>query len=172
MSLVLKIVSASLQIMTFFSKSVFKLIWFSIYIHFKDLYMILYLSIYWTRYLLVTSFGKITNIGLFLLTDIDPPPLKSVPYQKVIVNRAQCSESNGKNNKKNLRFLLFGLFTKKDMQTPPSPQKWPHHFLSYHRKLGWFFQKNDTKMTISRNIKIGKSKIGFSFYWADFQYSM
>ena len=30
------------------------------------------------------------------------------------------------------------------------------YFLSYHRKLGWFFQKNDTKMTITWKIKIGK----------------
>ena len=35
------------------------------------------------------------------------PPLKSVPYQKVIVNGAQCSESNGKNNKKFLRFFFL-----------------------------------------------------------------
>ena len=31
------------------------------------------------------------------------------------------------------------------------------YFSSYHRKLGWFFfQKNDTKMTITRKIKIGE----------------
>ena len=30
------------------------------------------------------------------------------------------------------------------------------YFSSYHRKLGWFFQKNDTKMTIARKIKIRK----------------
>ena len=28
------------------------------------------------------------------------------------------------------------------------------YFLSYHWKLGWFFQKNDTKMTITQKIKI------------------
>ena len=30
------------------------------------------------------------------------------------------------------------------------------YFSSYHRKLGWFFHKNDTKMTITRKIKIGE----------------
>ena len=30
------------------------------------------------------------------------------------------------------------------------------YFSIYHRKLGWFFHKNDTKMTITRKIKIGK----------------
>ena len=30
------------------------------------------------------------------------------------------------------------------------------YFSSNHRKLGWFFQKNDTKMTITRKIKIVK----------------
>ena len=30
------------------------------------------------------------------------------------------------------------------------------YFSSYHRKLGWFFQKNDTKMAITQKIKIGK----------------
>ena len=28
------------------------------------------------------------------------------------------------------------------------------YFSSYHRKLGWFFRKNDTKMVITRKIKI------------------
>ena len=41
----------------------------------------------------------------------DPPPQKC-PHQKVIVNGAQCSESNGKNNKKILRFLFFELSSK------------------------------------------------------------
>ena len=30
------------------------------------------------------------------------------------------------------------------------------YFSSYHRKLGWFFHKNDTKMTITREEKIGE----------------
>ena len=30
------------------------------------------------------------------------------------------------------------------------------YFSSYHRKLGWFFHKNDTKVTITRKTKIGK----------------
>ena len=30
------------------------------------------------------------------------------------------------------------------------------YFSSNHRKLGWFFQKNDTKMTITQKIKIVK----------------
>ena len=41
-----------------------------------------------------------------------PPSLKSVPYQKVIVNDAECYEYNGKNNKKILRFLFFELSSK------------------------------------------------------------
>ena len=40
------------------------------------------------------------------------PPLKSVPYQKVIVNGAQCYESNRKNNKKILRVFFFELSSK------------------------------------------------------------
>ena len=39
----------------------------------------------------------------------DLPPLRSVPSQKVNMNGAECSESNGKNNKKILRFLFFEL---------------------------------------------------------------
>ena len=43
----------------------------------------------------------------------DPPPrLKSFLYQKVIVNGAECSESNGKNDKKNFRFLFSELLSK------------------------------------------------------------
>ena len=38
-----------------------------------------------------------------------PPPPQKWPHQKVIVNGAQCSESNGKSNKKILRFLFFEL---------------------------------------------------------------
>ena len=30
------------------------------------------------------------------------------------------------------------------------------YFSSYHRKLGWFFHKNDIRMTIIQKIKIGK----------------
>ena len=42
----------------------------------------------------------------------DPPPrLKSFLYQKVIVNGAECSESNGKNNIEILRFLFFELLS-------------------------------------------------------------
>ena len=53
------------------------------------------------------------DLGLFPLTDMQtPPPLKSVPSQKVIMNGAECSESNGKNNKKILRFLFFELSSK------------------------------------------------------------
>ena len=36
----------------------------------------------------------------------DPPSLISVPSQKVIMNGAECSEQNGKNNKKILRFFF------------------------------------------------------------------
>ena len=69
------------------------------------------------------------------MSDMKTPPLKSVPYQKVIVNGAECSESNGKNNKKILRFF----------------------FLALSSKIGViFFHKNDTKMTITRKIKIGE----------------
>ena len=46
------------------------------------------------------------------MTDMQTPPLKSVPYQKVIVNGEECSESNGKNNKKILQFLFFELSSK------------------------------------------------------------
>ena len=31
-------------------------------------------------------------IGCVLMTDMQTPPLKSVPYQKVIMNGAECSE--------------------------------------------------------------------------------
>ena len=41
-----------------------------------------------------------------------PAPPQKCPHQKVIVNGAQCSESNGKNNKKILRFLFFELSSK------------------------------------------------------------
>ena len=78
-------------------------------------------------------------------------------------------------------FIPPGLFTKKDMQTPPPPsQKWPHHvlivydaqcsesnenvnqklfqflFFQLSSKIGVIFQKNDTKMAITRKIKIWK----------------
>jgi len=47
-------------------------------------------------------------------TDMQTTPLKSVPYQKVIVNGVKCSEYNVKNNEKFSDFF----------------------FSSYHRKLG------------------------------------
>ena len=46
------------------------------------------------------------------MTDMQTPPLKSVPSQKGIMNGAECSEYNGKNNKKILRFLFFELSSK------------------------------------------------------------
>ena len=45
--------------------------------------------------------------GLFLLTDMQTPPPQKCPHQKVIVNGAQRSESNGKNNKKNSPIFIF-----------------------------------------------------------------
>ena len=63
-----------------------------------------------------------------------PPLPQKWPHQKVIVNGAQCSESNGNDNKKNFRFLFFELSS----------------------KIGVIFSKNDTKMAITRKIKIGK----------------
>ena len=52
----------------------------------------------------------INKMGLFPTKGhADPPPRQKCPHQKVIVNGAQCSESNGKNNKQILRFLLFEL---------------------------------------------------------------
>ena len=47
------------------------------------------------------------HIGCVTMTDM--LPLKNVPYQKVIMDGAECSEYNGKNNKKILRFLFFEL---------------------------------------------------------------
>ena len=57
--------------------------------------------------------SEIKDLGCVLMTNmLTPIPLRSVPYQKVIVNGAQCSKSNGKNNKKILRFLFFELSSK------------------------------------------------------------
>ena len=41
-----------------------------------------------------------------------PPHTQKCPHQKVIVNGAHCSESNGKNDKKIRRFLFFELSSK------------------------------------------------------------
>ena len=43
----------------------------------------------------------------------DPPPLKKNHLKKVVMNGAECSEMNGKNNKKILRFLFFETITQK-----------------------------------------------------------
>ena len=65
-----------------------------------------------------------------------PSPPQKCPHQKVIVNGAQCSESNENVNKFFFRFLFFEISSKigvilqkkdtgcvllKDMQTPPLP---------------------------------------------------
>ena len=42
----------------------------------------------------------------------DPPPLKKDHLKNVIKNGAKCSEQNGKNNKKILRFFFFKLSSK------------------------------------------------------------
>ena len=57
-----------------------------------------------------TIFTK--NQDCVLMTDMQTPPLKSVPSQVVIMNGAECSEYNGENNKKILRFLFFELSSK------------------------------------------------------------
>ena len=52
-------------------------------------------------------------LGCVTMKDMQTiPPHQKCPYQKVIVNGAQCSESNAKNNKKILRFLFFELSSK------------------------------------------------------------
>ena len=63
-----------------------------------------------------------------------PPPSEMTPSFFFIAGGAQCSESNGNDNKKNFRFLFFELSS----------------------KIGVIFSKNDTKMAITRKIKIGK----------------
>ena len=65
--------------------------------------------------------------------DMQTPSLK-LPHQKVIVYGAQCSESNENVNKIFFRYLFFELSS----------------------KIGVIFSKNDTKMAITRKIKIGK----------------
>ena len=64
-----------------------------------------------------------------------PPPQKW-PHQKVIVNGAKCSESNGKDSEH------FWIQARAEILNQQC------------RKLGWFFRKNDTKMVITRKIKI------------------
>ena len=44
------------------------------------------------------AFYQYSASCLFPLTDMQTPPLKSVPSQKVIMNGAECSEWNEKNN--------------------------------------------------------------------------
>ena len=79
-----------------------------------------------------------------------PPPLKKDHLKKVVKNGAECSEYNGKNNKKILRYIIFELLWK------------------MHRKLAIFrtkIRKNDHN---SKNKNRKNLKIGFSFYSADF----
>ena len=54
------------------------------------------------------------SYGFFLLTDMQTTPTtpQKWPHQKVIVNGAQCSESNGNVNEKIFRFLFFELSSK------------------------------------------------------------
>ena len=57
----------------------------------------LLLKFYKHRFIDIFKFIKLIHeniqyLGLFPLTDMQTPPLKSVPSQKVIMNGAECSE--------------------------------------------------------------------------------
>ena len=75
---------------------------------------------------------RVWIVGCVPIMDMLPPPLRS---GENFMKGAECAEQNGKIIKK------FSDF----------------YFSSYHRKLGWYFHKNDTKMTITRKIKIGEN---------------
>ena len=92
----------------------------------------------------------ITFSSLFSTKDMQTPPPLSVLIRFLWMMRCELNRLEKKNNAKILRFLFFELSWK------------------IHRKLGWWRQKNDQKMTITRKIKIGINlKLGFSSYSAD-----